>query len=94
MNMVSHETIGPDFKAVFLAVFFQPMKILFEVIIIIENGVLIVATLGDMVGIINSYGSCYSWHSRKSNILSEKVNKTVAVPIFSYAGSLLLLQTS
>ena len=67
VNMISHETIGPDFKTVFLTIFLKPMKIMFEVIIIIENGVLIVTPLGDMVGIINSYGSCYSWHKRKNS---------------------------
>jgi len=62
MNMISHETIGPDFKTIFLTVFFKPMKILLKVIVIVENRVLIVATLGYMMGIINRYGSRYSWH--------------------------------
>ncbi len=65
MDMVCHQTICPDLEAIFPAVFFEPAKILSEVIIIVKDGVLIVAPLGDVMRIINSNGSCYSWHKEK-----------------------------
>ncbi len=65
MDMVCHQTICPDLEAIFPAVFFEPAKILPEVIIIVKDGVLVVAPLGDVMRIINSNGSCYSWHKEK-----------------------------
>ena len=62
MNMICHETISPDFKAIFLTVFFKPVKILLKVIVIVKDRILIVAPLGDMMRITNGNGSCYSWH--------------------------------
>ena len=73
VNMIRHEAIGPDLKTIFVAVYLKPMKILLKVIIIVENRILIVATLGYMMGIIKGYGSRYSWHGL---IIAKHFNKS------------------
>ena len=69
MDMVCHETICQDFETILPAVFFDPAKMLFEVIMIVKDGVLVAAPLGDVMRITNSDGSCYSWHKGKVTIL-------------------------
>ena len=51
MYMIGHQAICPDLKIIFPAILFQPEQILTEIILILKERLLVVASLGDVMWI-------------------------------------------
>ncbi len=70
MDMVRHQTIGPNINVPFFAVMLQGIKVEAPVFIIEEDVCSIIAPLSNMVGIVDCTDSCDPWHG--SRIIKQK----------------------
>ncbi len=62
MNVVAHETVGPDFQGIFLAVQNKPLDILEVICLVFEDVMAIITSLSNVMGKIDRYCSGDSWH--------------------------------
>jgi hypothetical protein len=78
MNVIIHETIGPNSNGSLLQLLFYEVEVKTSVIIGKKGLLIPVASLGYVVGVIWDYDSCNSWHweSLSKQGLKGQLNST------------------
>ena len=77
MDVVRHETIGPDFEFVLPGILGEPFQIAGVILRHGEHGLPVIAPLGDMVGVTYGYGTGYSRHRSSLGWTERRVKEII-----------------